>query len=148
LGPLLFLIFINDVDAECKSNTTSQLFGDDAKLYLTVDFSAHSISLQQSLDNLCVWADQWQLSINIGKCSVLSVASKSHQVYPYFINGISIPTNSTTSDLGDDLTYQTHITNIDSSSTLQFARAWFCIASIGYNAYSLHRLYSSNFGVP
>ena len=97
-----------------------QLFADDAKLYSSVDFSAHSISLQQSLDNLCAWAEQWQLSINISKCSVLSIASKSHQVSPYYINGISIPTNSTTSDLGvticDDLTYQSHITNIVSKA--------------------------------
>ena len=120
LGPLLFLFFINDIDAVCKGNTTLQLFADDAKLYSSVDFSAHSISLQQSLDNLCAWAEQWQLSINISKCSVLSIASKSHQVSSYYINGISIPTNSTTSDLGvticDDLTYQSHITNIVSKA--------------------------------
>jgi hypothetical protein len=52
----------------------------------------------------------------------LSIASKSHQVSPYYINGISIPTNITrpTSDLGvticDDLTYQTHITNVVSTA--------------------------------
>jgi hypothetical protein len=77
--------------------------------------------LQQSLDNLCAWADQWQLSININKCSVLSIASKTHQVPRlYYINGISIPSNSTTVDLrvtiGDDLSYQTHITNIVSKA--------------------------------
>jgi hypothetical protein len=83
---------MNDIDAVCKGNTTMQLFADDAKLYSSVDYSAHSISLQQSLDNLCAWADQWQLSINISKCSVLSIASKSHQVSPYYINGISILT--------------------------------------------------------
>jgi ribonucleases P/MRP protein subunit RPP40 len=113
LGPLLFLIFINDIDAVCKGNTTLQIFADDAKLYSSVDFSAQSVSLQQSLDNLCAWVDQWQLSIDKSKCSVLSIVSKSHQVSPYHINGISTPTNSTTSDLGvtvcDDLTYQTHI---------------------------------------
>jgi hypothetical protein len=59
-------------------NTTLQLFADDAKLYSSVDLDAHSISLQQSLDNLCAWADRWQLSINISKCSVLSIASKTH----------------------------------------------------------------------
>jgi hypothetical protein len=34
LGPLLFLIFINDIDTVCKGNTTLQLFADDAKLSL------------------------------------------------------------------------------------------------------------------
>jgi hypothetical protein len=68
-----------------------QLFADDAKLYSSVDFDAHSISLQQSLDNLCAWADQWQLSINLSKCSVLSIASKTHQVHSlYYISGIAL----------------------------------------------------------
>jgi Reverse transcriptase (RNA-dependent DNA polymerase) len=125
LGPLLFLIFINDIDAVCKGNTTLQLFADDAKLFSSVDFSAHSISLQQSLANLCAWVDQWQLSINKSKCSVLSTASKSHQVSSYYFNGISIPTNSTTFDLRvticDDLTYQSHITNIVSKARQRFS---------------------------
>jgi ribonuclease P/MRP protein subunit RPP40 len=117
LGPIPFLIFINDIGTVCKGNTTLQLFADDAKLYSSVDFDAHSISLQQSLDNLCAWADQWQLSFNISKCSVLSIASKTHQVPRlHYINGISIPSNSTTVELGvticADSSYQTHITNI------------------------------------
>jgi hypothetical protein len=100
LGPILFLIFISDIDTVCKGNATLKLFADDAKPYSSVDFDAHSISLQQSLDNLCAWADQWQLSINISKCSVLSIASKTHQVPRlYYINGISITSNSTTVDL-------------------------------------------------
>jgi hypothetical protein len=131
----------------------TQLFADDAKLYSSVDFSALSISLQQSLDNLCAWANQWQLSINISKCSVLPITSKSHQVSPYYINGISIPTNNTTSDLGvsicDDLTYQTHITNIVSkapqrSSTLMRG---FISHRLDIKTYSLHRVYSFNVGV-
>jgi ribonuclease P/MRP protein subunit RPP40 len=48
LGPILFLIIVNDIDTVCKGNTTLQLFADDAKLYSSVDFDAHSISLQQS----------------------------------------------------------------------------------------------------
>jgi hypothetical protein len=57
---------------------------------------------------------------SLSKRSVLSIASKSHQVSPYYINSISIPTNITSFDLGvticDDLTYQTHFTNIVSKA--------------------------------
>jgi hypothetical protein len=110
----------------CKGNTTLQLFAYDAKLYSSVDFYAHSISLQQSLDNLCAWTDQWQLSSNVSKCSVLSIASKTHHVPRFnYINGISIPSISTTVDLGvticAELSYQTHITNIVSKACHRFS---------------------------
>jgi hypothetical protein len=45
LGPIMFLILINDIDDVCQGNTTLQLFADDAKLYSSVDFSVHSKSL-------------------------------------------------------------------------------------------------------
>jgi hypothetical protein len=61
------------------------------------------------------------LYINISKCSILSISSKTHQVPRlYYINGISITSNSIIVDLGvticADLSYQTHITNIVSKA--------------------------------
>ena len=53
----------------------------------------HHNSLQLSLDRLSAWADQWQLTINVTKCSVLHIASTTHRTSCiYFINGIPIPT--------------------------------------------------------
>jgi ribonucleases P/MRP protein subunit RPP40 len=108
LGPLLFLLLINDIESVCNVKSTLQLFADDVKLYSSIDLHDHPNSLQLSLDHLSAWANQWQLTINNGKCSVLHLTSTFHQTSCiYFINGTPIPTNSSCIDFGltvsDDL---------------------------------------------
>jgi ribonuclease P/MRP protein subunit RPP40 len=49
LGPILFIIFINDIDSVCHGQTNIKLFADDAKLYSAIDLKDHSLSLQISL---------------------------------------------------------------------------------------------------
>ena len=120
LGPVLFLIYINDIDSVCCGNTHLLLFADDAKLYSSIDIDEVSVSLQRPLDNLCAWAKDWQITINISKCAVLSVSSRfpvaSHN---YFINGISILHQDVSYvDLGITMSYiynlafSDHINNI------------------------------------
>jgi ribonuclease P/MRP protein subunit RPP40 len=121
LGPILFLIYINDVDSACKGSSTLELFADDAKLYSRVSVDDHTNFLQLSLDSLSAWADQWQLAININKCSVLHIAPKTHHLSAnYFINGTQIPVHSSWVDLGvninDDLTSRDHINSIVSKA--------------------------------
>jgi len=65
LSPILFIIFINDIDSECHGRTNMELFADDAKLYSELDLNDCSLSLQTSLNNLGTWAFSWQLSINV-----------------------------------------------------------------------------------
>jgi hypothetical protein len=52
LGPILFLIDINDLDSACKGSSTLQLFADDVKLYSRVSFDDHTNSFQLSLETL------------------------------------------------------------------------------------------------
>jgi ribonuclease P/MRP protein subunit RPP40 len=52
LGPLLFLVYINEIDSVCCGNTTLQLFADDTKLYSNINVDSDSLTLQQSLDRL------------------------------------------------------------------------------------------------
>jgi hypothetical protein len=76
LGPYYFFIYINDIDTVCCGNTHLQLFADDAKLYSSINVDEASVLLQRSLDNLCTWASEWQLTINISKCAVISISSR------------------------------------------------------------------------
>jgi len=74
LGPIVLIIFINDIDSVCHGRTNMKLFADDAKLYSEIDINDCSLSLQTSLNNLATWAFAWQLSISpiVKKCCVLS----------------------------------------------------------------------------
>ena len=75
VGPILFIIFINDVCDVIVGNTrpTCKLYADDIKLYASVDFNGVSQDLQASLDDLIMWSNMWQLKVHINKCNVLRI---------------------------------------------------------------------------
>jgi ribonuclease P/MRP protein subunit RPP40 len=92
LGPILFLIYINDIEHICCGNTKLQLFADDAKIYSNINIENASSLLQRSLDNLAEWAKEWQLSINICKCAAVSLSGKLQPTSrTYYIDGMAIP---------------------------------------------------------
>ena len=59
LGPILFLIFINDLPQQVKSHC--RLFADDCLLYREISCLQDSIALQQDLTILEGWSDTWGL---------------------------------------------------------------------------------------
>jgi len=70
LGPLLFLIFINDLPSSIKS--TCRLFADDCLLYRQIN-SKHDTEILQN-DLLCLehWANKWFMKFNPIKCVALT----------------------------------------------------------------------------
>ena len=75
LGPLLFLIFINDMPSYIQYSEI-RLFADDAVLYKTIKSSADSLLLQQDLNNLLRWESLWQMSFHPDKCKIMNVTRK------------------------------------------------------------------------
>jgi hypothetical protein len=121
LGPILFLIFINDIDSVCCGNTILKLFADDAKLYSEIEINCTSSSLQNSLDHLVKWADLWQLKINISKCHVLSTSnSNNSKLCAYYLNNVRLSSCENVMDLGVtvsiNLSFNMHINNIVAKS--------------------------------
>ena len=57
LGPILFLIFINDLDNGLSS--TVHKFADDTKLVRPVNKCTDGQELQSDLDSVCSWASRW-----------------------------------------------------------------------------------------
>ena len=69
LGPILFVVFINDISKEVKYSIC-KLFADDFKLYGIVN-STDENKLQQDLKNLERWSELWQHPFNLSKCKVM-----------------------------------------------------------------------------
>lgn len=118
LGPILFLIYINDIEKVCMGSCLLKLFADDLKLYCEITIDRPSLSLQSSLNNTCEFASDRQLTINFVKCNVLSTSrtSSTFSNTVYLINNIPIKSVPEVIDLGvtvsSDLSFKAHINSI------------------------------------
>ena len=84
LGPILFLIYINDIEDSVKS--TIRLFADDMKLFSTVCSVEDSKQIQKDTDHLSKWSDKWLLKYNIEKCCTLHYGHNNPNVTYHLTN--------------------------------------------------------------
>ena len=74
LGPLLFILFINDIGENTSS--TIRLFADDCVIYRNIKSQSDAATLQKDLNTLVSWAKNWQMSFNVKECTLLCVTRK------------------------------------------------------------------------
>ena len=67
LGPLLFLIYINDLPS-CIQYSTPYLFADDSKLIYAIS-KFNTNHLQSDINSINQWCNTWKLVINPSKCA-------------------------------------------------------------------------------
>ncbi|GBN53651.1 hypothetical protein AVEN_189562-1 [Araneus ventricosus] len=100
LGPLIFIIFINDLTCVFKYSGCL-LFADDLKLFGSIRSDLDSVVLQRDLDCLFKWHIDNRLHLNIEKCSVLSYTRKAQPlIHVYKINNLVLSRSNTITDLG------------------------------------------------
>ena len=122
LGPILFLLFINDLPLEVVSPVS--LFADDSKIFskLIADRNrsetnnANGIEmLQRDLDNVRNWADRWKMEFNVDKCKIMHLGN-TNPGHTYTMNGTNLTTTTEERDLGvlvdDKLKFDKHIKKI------------------------------------
>ena len=80
LGPLLFLIYINDIVEDIYS--TIKLFADDSSLYIIVDEPVHAAhTLNSDLVKISRWAKQWLVTCNPDKSEAILFSRKYNKPY-------------------------------------------------------------------
>ena len=103
LGPLLFLVYINDIDTQLSSHV--KLFADDCAIYNQVSYKADTSSLQSDLSSLYIWCVKWQLNLNLPKCKALCITNKrSPPNTTYYINNVPLEWVSEFTYLGVKIT--------------------------------------------
>ena len=108
LGPILFLIFINDLPSDIISPIS--LFADDSKIFTRIVTKAKTgklkISspngkdvLQNDLDRIQDWAKKWKMEFNIDKCKIMHLGyNNPNNVYS--MDGINLNETNEEKDLG------------------------------------------------
>ena len=98
LGPLLFLVYVNDIFTAVSPFRLS-LFADNTQYIRSVDCFSDCLSLQQDLDAISDWSKKENLSFNISKSGHMRFGSK----FPnssYTINDVTVPTVAQYKDVG------------------------------------------------
>ena len=116
LGPILFILYIDDISTICFNSTVSyKLFADDFKLYSQLATDLDQASLQSALGRLQQWCIDWQMAININKSHVLHLGKNNKQTN-YYLNGNLIDAQQSVADLGVEidctLSFDNHINRI------------------------------------
>ena len=77
LGPLLFLIYINDIDKGIVSKISK--FADDTTLCHSSRHPDEVLELQEDVNRLVDWTNTWQMNFNIDRCAVMHISHNNIQ---------------------------------------------------------------------
>ncbi len=99
LGPILFLVFINDLDSATKHIEILKKFADDTKMGQTVASAEDREKLQRALDSLIEWMEKWGMAFNISKCKVVHLGN-GNPGHNYTMGGQALGTTEQERDKG------------------------------------------------
>ena len=104
-GPLLFLIYVNDLCAITLSTGSKVTkYADDLVLHMVVDAETAFIGLQKDIDNIVQWSRSNKVKLNKSKCKVMLFSHKRHAMPPVFIENEQIEQVYTYKYLGVTIT--------------------------------------------
>ena len=108
LGPLLFLLFVNDLPNCVSEGTRTRLFADDCLVYREIRSQQDRVQLQADLDALGAWSARWGMRFNTSKCEILQVGTGLRTLpatHFYTLNGDVLKLVSSAKYLGVLLTH-------------------------------------------
>ena len=81
LGPMFFLIYINDIVNNISCNT--KLFADDTPLFLVVDNEYEAAEqLNKDIESIQQWSQKWLIKFNPDKTEIMTISKKTSQTPP------------------------------------------------------------------
>ena len=121
LGPLLFLVYINDIVNELQAHV--RLFADDTSLYIVVENPNNAaVTLNNDLSFISTWGDDWLVNFNVTKNLSMILSLKRDQPFhpPLYMNGVLVRNTSSHKHLGltlaNNCSWTEHINNITSTA--------------------------------
>ena len=121
LGPILFVLFVNDITNCLPPNTASKLFADDLKSYMMLSGEVGNMNFSLLLECISKWSMSWQLPLSASKCGWMLISNRSrpHDL-SFKLNGEILQELKEVKDLGviynSRLNFSNHISSIVSKA--------------------------------
>ena len=114
LGPLLFIIFINDLPGVAIGDVFTSLYADDTKVYHNINTIEDCMSMQKTLTNMDTWTRHNNIQFNASKCKALTITRKKSPLnFIYKLDSVELERVSKEKDVGvnitNSLSWNTHI---------------------------------------
>ena len=74
LGPLLFVLFMNDISDCVSTGTNLRMYADDTKIWREIHVHEDHLILQNDINSLLEWAVRNCMNFHSSKCKVLSIS--------------------------------------------------------------------------
>jgi hypothetical protein len=134
LGPLIFLLYINDLPDILSESTLCGIFADDTKIARKITTPNDHIILQEDITSLKTWGDKWGLTFNCKKCKHLRIGTQDpDNIQQYKLDNHTLESVNDMLDLGvtitTDFKWSTHINNICKKAE---GRLWLIIRTLGF----------------
>jgi len=97
LGPLLFILYINDIDESVNRKILK--FADDTKYFHKVNLEKDIDSLRKDLNNLVAWSKEWQMLFSLDKCKIMHLGFNNPNA-DYFVDNVQMQRVNEERDLG------------------------------------------------
>ena len=76
MGPILFVIYINDLPEVVEQDSYVYLFADDTKVFRRINTNNDRLILQNDISELTEWSRIWLLKFHPDKCVAMNVSTK------------------------------------------------------------------------
>ena len=87
LGPLLFVLFINDLADVLNEGSDILMYADDTKIWRVIHSESDQIKLQEDINNMYAWSVLNKMNFHPDKCKVITIAL-IHNPFRHFFNNI------------------------------------------------------------
>lgn len=128
LGPLLFIIFINDIIRAIQSNIF--LFADDTSLFREIIDHTDIQIINNDLQTLNAWSKRWLVTFNAIKTVYMIISRKKNipQYAPLILDGTILKKVESQSHLGliisNDFTWHEHIRSLSTKASKKVGLLW------------------------